>query len=168
MIKRIATALALTAGTAVLATGCTVSFGKENPLKPADTPVAVDPPQTPEAQTEETPEAERTPSTRRTPSSTRTPASQRSRTPEPTTTQRPRTQGGAVPTITLEIKIANALEDQFGLYPTVECAEELPARVGAKVQCTADGTKLPGGHLNIEVEAKEVVGNQVNFSFRQV
>ena len=31
----------LTAGTAVLATGCTVSFGKENPLKPADTPVAV-------------------------------------------------------------------------------------------------------------------------------
>lgn len=160
MIKRLATAIALTAGTAVLATGCSFGFGTENPLKPSKTPVAVETPEAPS-----TPEARPTPqASESTPSSRRTPTS----TPSTSRTTQPASKGGAVPTITLEIKIANALKDQFGTYPVVECLEELPARVGATVQCTADGTKLPGGHLNLEVQAAEVVGNQVNFKFRQI
>ncbi|NNG20079.1 DUF4333 domain-containing protein [Naumannella sp. ID2617S] len=115
----------------------------------------------------------RTPSS--SPTSSQRPTTQRPTTPRPTQDGQtptapsdPGVRNGYVPKETVVYEVASAIKKRYGFYPNVQCAADLPARVGAGVNCTVADSKLPGGQIEVKVTATSISGRTVNMKFEQV
>ncbi|OYO25288.1 hypothetical protein CGZ93_02270 [Enemella dayhoffiae] len=171
-------ALLAAAAAGLALSGCSVlptSFaGPRAPEPPVSQPAPPTEPTTAptSAPTTRTPSSSPTSSQRPT---TQRPTTQRPTTPRPTQDGQtptapsdPGVRNGYVPKETVVYEVASAIKKRYGFYPNVQCPADLPARVGAGVNCTVADSKLPGGQIEVKVTATSISGRTVNMKFEQV
>lgn len=161
---RRATIFTLAAGAGIGLMGCAAIPGLPGGRIAA--PPAVSSPTSQPTAPEATPSARPTPSTRSTPSAQTTPSSRSSYTPRPPATPDANDiENGYLRRTTVELEVARLVREKTGATTSVECPDNLTAKVGTTMTCTIKARPSTGQRDRpVVVRVTSVEGRKVHFS----